>query len=282
MATPIDPRPRSTKKVADVPVTLVETTSLGTFQAAIASSISTAIDTETAYTPHAFVGPNAAPGALRVISAATRNSNGTEQAWVLDVMNLNRLTIASILSGVDAKAWNADFDARVLDRDLFDPARKTDSATTSISWWDAQLADALLHQGRTGFSFYHGLAWAVEWYLGLTAEGKGTTQLSYNEVDPLSDDQILYAAADAIETLWVADEISSRIDEAGLLEVCRLEQRARPFLDHMERVGLPFDWSGWEQRLDRMEQRRTQVSSELADLTGGGQASLFGDTLEPS
>ena len=140
----------------------------------------------------------------------------------------------------------------------------------------------MLHQGRTGFSFYHGLAWAVEWYLGLTAEGKGTTQLSYNEVDPLSDDQILYAAADAIETLWVADEISSRIDEAGLLEVCRLEQRARPFLDHMERVGLPFDWSGWEQRLDQMEQRRTQVSSELADLTGGGQASLFGDTLEPS
>ena len=282
MATPIDPRPRSTKKVADVPVTLVETTSLGTFQAAIASSISTAIDTETAYNPHAFVGPNAAPGALRVISAATRTSDGTEQAWVLDVMNLNRLTIASILSGVDAKAWNADFDARVLDRDLFDPARKTDSATTSISWWDAQLADALLHQGRTGFSFYHGLAWAVEWYLGLTAEGKGTTQLSYNDVDPLSDDQVLYAAADAVETLWVADEISNRIDEAGLLEVCRLEQQARPFLDHMERVGLPFDWSGWEQRLDRMEQRRTQVSSELADLTGGGQASLFGDTLEPS
>ena len=106
MATPIDPRPRSTKKVADVPVTLVETTSLGTFQAAIASSISTAIDTETAYNPHAFVGPNAAPGTLRGISAATRNSDGTEQAWVLDVMNLNRLTIASILSGVDAKAWN--------------------------------------------------------------------------------------------------------------------------------------------------------------------------------
>ena len=282
MVTPIDPRPRSTKKVADVPITLVEAASLGTFQAAIANSISTAIDTETAYNPLAFVGPNAAPGALRVISAATRNSDGTEQAWVLDVMTLDRLTIASILSDVKAKAWNADFDARVLDRDLFDPARKANSGTTTISWWDAQLADALLHQGRTGFGFYHGLAWAVEWYLGLTAEGKGTTQLSYNEVDQLSDDQVLYAAADAIETLWVADEINNRIDEAGLVEVCRLEQEARPFLDHMERVGLPFDWPGWEQRLGHMEQRRTQVSSELADLTGGGQASLFGNTLEPS
>lgn len=282
MATPIDPRPRSTKKVDDVPVTLVETASLGTFEAAIHNSIATAIDTETAYNPQAFVGPNASPGALRVISAATRSPDGLEQAWVLDVMNLDRLTIALILSGVSADAWNADFDSRVLDRDLFEPATKAQSAVTSILWWDAQLADALLHQGRTGFSFYHGLAWAVEWYLGLSAEGKGTTQLSYNESDPLSTDQVLYAAADAIETLWVADEIKCRIGEAGLSEVCRLEQGARPFLDHMERVGLPFDWPGWEQRLDQMEERRAQVSSDLANLTGGGQASLFGDTLEPS
>ena len=282
MATPVDPRPRSTRKVDDVPVTLVDPTSLDAFEIAINSSTSTAIDTETAYTAQAFVGPNAAPGALRVISAATRNSAGTEQAWVLDVTTLDRSAIASILSGTNADAWNADFDARVLDRDLFEPASQTGGAINSISWWDAQLADALLHQGRTGFSFYHGLAWAVEWYLGLRAEGKGTTQLSYNEVDPLSDEQVLYAAADAVETLWVADEIRSRVEQAGLSEVCRLEQKARPFLDHMQRVGLPFDWPGWEQRLERMEERRTQVSSDLAGLTGGGQATLFGETLEPS
>ncbi|HAF68591.1 MAG TPA: hypothetical protein DCL16_05665 [Acidimicrobiaceae bacterium] len=282
MAAPIDPRPRSTKKVDDIPVTLVDTTSLNDFEVAIDSSISTAIDTETAYTAQAFVGPNAAPGALRVISAATRNSDGLEQAWVVDVMTLDRLAIASILSGVSADAWNADFDARVLDRDLFEPARKNNQAVSSISWWDAQLADALLYQGRTGFSFYHGLAWATEWYLGLSAEGKGTTQLSYNEVDPLSNEQVLYAAADAVETLWVADEIRTRVELAGLSEVCRLEQKARPFLDHMERTGLPFDWPGWEQRLGQMEERRTQVSSDLAGLTGGGQATLFGETLEPS
>ena len=282
MAAPIDPRPRSTKKVDDIPVTLVDTTSLNDFEVAIDSSISTAIDTETAYTAQAFVGPNAAPGALRAISAATRNSDGLEQAWVVDVMTLDRLAIASILSGVSADAWNADFDARVLDRDLFEPARKNNQAVSSISWWDAQLADALLYQGRTGFSFYHGLAWATEWYLGLSAEGKGTTQLSYNEVDPLSNEQVLYAAADAVETLWVADEIRTRVELAGLSEVCRLEQKARPFLDHMERTGLPFDWPGWEQRLGQMEERRTQVSSDLAGLTGGGQATLFGETLEPS
>ena len=180
MATPVDPRPRPSKKVEDVPVTLVDPTSLDAFEVAIRNSISTAIDTETAYTPQAFVGPNAKPGALRVISAATRNSSEIEQAWVLDIKALDPLVVASILSGTSADAWNADFDARVLDRDLFEPAKKTRDDIQSISWWDAQLADALLHQGRTGFSFYHGLAWAVEWYLGLNAEGKGTTQLSYN------------------------------------------------------------------------------------------------------
>ena len=136
--------------------------------------------------------------------------------------------------------------------------------------------------GRTGFGFYHGLAWAVEWYLGLSAEGKGTTQLSYTENEALSQEQVMYAAADAVETLWVAEKIRARISDEGLSAVCRLEQAARPFLDHMERVGLPFDWPSWEQRLQEMEQRRIELSTDLAVLTGGGQASLFGETLEPS
>ena len=282
MTVPTDPRPRSSKRVGDVPVKLVDASSLEDFEVAIHDSEARAIDTETVYTPQAFSGPNAAPGALRVISAATRDSQGFDQAWVIDVTSVNRSSIAKILSGVTADAWNADFDSLVLDRDLFGPAREVDNSVEPITWWDAQLADALLHQGRTGFSFYHGLAWAVEWYLGLSVEGKGTTQLSYTDTDALSEEQVMYAAADAIETLWVAEEIRTRIRNTGLLEVCRLEQQARPFLDQMERVGLPFDWSGWEQRLKEMEQRRAQVSTDLAALTGGGQASLFGESLQPS
>ena len=282
MTVPVDPRPRSSKRVDEVPVTLVDTSSLEEFETAIRESSATAIDTETAYTPEAFTGPNAAPGALRVISAATRDSDGFERAWVVDTASIDCSSLAKMLSGVTADAWNADFDSLVLDRDLFGPARLAGSPVQSISWWDAQIADALLHQGRTGFSFYHGLAWAVEWYLGLSVEGKGTTQLSYTETEALSQEQVMYAAADAVETLWVAEKIRSRISDEGLSAVCRLEQAARPFLDHMERVGLPFDWPSWEQRLQEMEQRRIELSTDLAALTGGGQASLFGETLEPS
>ena len=242
----------------------------------------TAVDTETVYDPETFRGPDGRAGPLRVISAATRDTEGADRAWVVDVREIDSLSLAAALSGVHANAWNADFDARVLDRDLFDPARRNNPSLDSMTWWDAQLADALLHQGRTGFSFYHGLAWATEWYLGLRVEGKGSTQLSYTETDPLDSEQVAYAAADAVETLWVAEEIRSRIVEAGLQEVCRLEQRARPFLDHMERVGLPFDWVTWEQRLNEMDEMRVQVSGRLAELTGGGQGTLFGGTLEPS
>jgi len=279
---PVDPRPRSSKRVADVPITRVDDDCLEDFADALRQSTMRAVDTETVYNPEAFSGPNSSPGALRVISAATRNKDGLDHAWVLDVREIEPSSLASALSGVKADAWNADFDARVLDRDLFDPARQTDESVESMTWWDAQLADALLHQGRTGFGFYHGLAWATEWYLGLHVEGKGSTQLSYTESDPLNVEQVTYAAADAVETLWVAEEIRSRLINAGLENVCQLEQRARPFLDHMERVGLPFDWVGWEEKLTAMDQRRVQVSGRLAELTGGGQGNLFGETLEPS
>lgn len=282
MAEPIDPRPTSSKAVSDVPITFVAASDLPSFESAVSTATAMALDTETVYNPEAFSGPNPSPGELRVISVATRNSDDLEQAWVIDVTKVDRSIIAEALNGASADAWNADFDARVLDRDLFAQAIDNSSQTASISWWDAQLADALLHQGRTGFSFYHGLAWAVEWYLGLEAEGKGTTQLSYTKSGELTDAQITYAAADAVETLWVADEIRSRISLNGLDTVCRLEQGARPFLDHMEREGLPFDWSGWESRLLQMEADRKQVSHRLAELTGGGQGTLFETTLEPS
>ncbi|MEC9338216.1 MAG: DNA polymerase [Actinomycetota bacterium] len=282
MAIPVDPRPQPSKTVADVPITFVDDSSLEDFTSALRQSVMRAVDTETVYDPGAFRGPNSSPGSLRVISAATRDEDGSENAWVLDVRQLDSSAVAAALNGITADAWNADFDARVIDRDLFAPTRESDASLGSMMWWDAQLADALLHQGRTGFGFYHGLAWAVEWYLGLRVEGKGSTQLSYTKDNPLSVEQVTYAAADAVETLWVAEEIRSRIAKSGLTEVCRLEQHARPFLDHMERVGLPFDWVAWEQRLAGMDQQRIHVSGRLAELTGGGQGTLFDGALEPS
>lgn len=217
-------------------------------------------------------------GLLRVMSVATRSRDGAEHAFVVDARDLDPRRLAPLLDGVVADAWNASFDARVLDAAVWD----TDDTTQTLRWWDAQLADALLYQGRSGFNWYHGLAWAVERYLGFEAMGKGTTQLSYTATDDLDDDQIAYAAADAVETLWVGDALRVRIESAGLQTVCAIEMAARPFLDRMQRSGLPFDWQGWRAELDRVRADHRACVDRLAALTGGGQGNLFDDVTEPS
>ncbi len=217
-------------------------------------------------------------GELRVMSVAVRAADGTEAAFVVDARDVEPALLAPLLTDVTADAWNAHFDARVLDAAVW----KTTDTTSAITWWDAQLADALLWQGRSGFTWYHGLAWATRHYLGVEIDGKGTVQLSYDATSDLTAEQVAYAAADAVYTMWVGDRLRAEVAAAGLGTVCEIEQAARPFLDQMQRSGLPFDWPGWKAELDRLEVERSEVLTRLAMMTGGGQASLFEPTVEPS
>ncbi len=250
---------------------LNDASQLPDLERALADSERVAIDTEVP-----IDGPR--KHLLRVMSVAVRATDGSEQAFVVDARDLDPTQLASVLSGVTADAWNANFDARVLDAAVWGAS----DTTVGLRWWDAQLADALIHQGRSGFTWFHGLAWATEHYLGIQAEGKGTIQLSYTASDDLTEEQIAYAAADAVETLWVADAIRSEITKAGLDKICEIEMGARPFLDRMERTGLPFDRAGWEGELTEMEQRHRSSVGRMASLTGGGQGTLFDDVVEPS
>ena len=283
----LDPRPEATRDPAGVPVTVVGADGLGDLVDALAGSTARAVDTETDFEPRQAETRGHVPK-LRVISAATRARDGTERAWVVDVGRHDLVELATALHeglrvpDLASDAWNATFDDRVIGTHLMEPAAAAGAAVGSLRWWDAQLADALLHQGPTGFSFFHGLAWAAERYLGLSVEGKATTQFSFGANGPLSDRQIAYAAADAVETLWVSGVLREGLRDAGLDEVCRLEQAARPFLDRMERAGLPFDVQGWEAELAELASRRAEVLTCLAELTGGGQGDLFGGGLEPS
>lgn len=257
---------------AGVPLTFINSPDqLPELKGALASSVRVSIDTETPIS-----GPHAQE--MRVMSLAVRDTHGTERAFVVDARDLDPTLIAPLLEGVTADAWNANFDARVVDAAVW----KSTNTTSGLSWWDAQIADALIHQGLSGVNWYHGLAWATEHYLDITAIGKGTVQLSYTAFDDLSESQIAYAGADAVETLWVGDEIRKQISEAGLEEICRIEMGARPFLDQMERSGLPFNWDGWQTELEQIASQNRVVIGQLAELTGGGQGTLFDDVVEPN
>ncbi len=239
--------------------------------AALETATRVAIDTETP-----IDGPMA--GQLRVMSVATRDPDGIDTSFVVDARDVDPTLLAPLLDGVEADAWNANFDAHVLDVAVW----KTSDTTSGLRWWDAQLGDALLHQGRSGVTWFHGLAWATEHYLGIEAEGKGTVQISFTADDDLSPEQIRYSANDAVETLWVGDEIRRALSAAGLDEVAAIEMQARPFLDQMERTGLPFDWEGWRKELDVIEANQRTVLGTIAAMTGGGQGSLFDDIIEPT
>ena len=238
---------------------------------ALRSAERVAIDTEVP-----IDGPQ--QGLMRVMSVACRAQDGSEQAFVIDSRDVDPTLLSPLLDGVTADAWNANFDARVVDAAVW----QSKDTTPGLTWWDAQLADALIHQGRSGVSWYHGLAWATHHYLGLKAQGKGTVQLSYTAFDDLTEEQIRYAAADAVETLWVADAIRSQVSDAGLDQITEIEMAARPFLDQMERTGLPFDWDGWQAELADIEVRNRGVVGQLSELTGGGQGNLFDEVIEPS
>ena len=273
METQADTRaPMKTRDPSEVPCTFIsDAADLPLLDQALRSAVRVAIDTETP-----IDGPMAQR--LRVASIATRDAYGVELAFVVDARDVDPTHMAALLVGVTADAWNANFDARVMDRAVWE---STDT-THDLTWWDAQLADALLFQGRSGFSWYHGLAWATEHYLGIKADGKGTVQLSYTATDDLTHEQVAYAAADAVETLWVGDAIRVQIAKAGLERICDVENRARPFLDQMERTGLPFDWPGWQAELEQIDQQHRSALTQLADLTGGGQGTLFDDVVEPT
>ncbi len=257
---------------ADVPLRFIDSPDKLAYLAdALDYSVRVAIDTETPIS-----GPHARE--MRVMSVATRAPDGEELAFVIDARDVDPTLLGPLLQGVTADAWNANFDARVVD----DAVWNSKDTTFGLSWWDAQIADALIHQGRSGVNWFHGLAWATEHYLGFKAEGKGTVQLSYTAFDDLTESQIAYAGADAVETLWVSDAIRVEIEAAGLVTICDIEMKARPFLDRMERTGLPFDWDQWQVELDKITKQNRQVIGQLADLTGGGQGNLFDDVIEPS
>lgn len=261
-----------TREPGSVPCTFIDDPArLADLAAALADAERVAIDTEVPIS-----GPRAQQ--LRVMSIAVRGRDGSERAFVVDGRDVDPTLLAPLLSGVTADAWNAGFDARIIDEAVWESS----DVTPHLTWWDAQLADALLHQGRSGFTWYHGLAWAADHYLGVEVTGKGDVQLSYTAHDDLTEPQIAYAAADAVETLWVADAIRVDLEKAGLERIAEIEMGARPFLDRMERTGLPFDWDGWQSELATIEAQHRTVIGRLAGLTGGGQGTLFDDVVEPT
>jgi DNA polymerase I-like protein with 3'-5' exonuclease and polymerase domains len=243
-----------------VPVTTVsDSSALDALRERVIAATYVAVDTET----HAeIILRNGLWGAVRTIQLALAfdTTEGLEtEAYVIDVRDADKTKVASVLAEVrSARGWNANFDEQVL---------KIYGAPVQ-AWQDAMLDDAVLWAGMPGRSFYLGLAIAAQRYLGVELEGKGTVQTSFDGVTDLSEDQIRYAARDAIITLHVSLMLDEMLEEQGLAEAARITQGARPFAVMAHEHGFPFDIDGWSEFLANQRVNTEKALADLARMTG--------------
>lgn len=242
-----------------------------------------AMDTETVFVDK--VDPMTAQ--LRVISIATEDANGNDIAYVFDVKDMDRLALGNAFTElaqevqkrrVRVYGYNANFDDPVTTFGLTEqkPYQKQ-SYSSLLDWVDLMFAVSLPRLGSFGHK-WTSLGEAVKRYLGLELGGKGSIQLSYDADTELTDDQVRYAAHDAIATLWLADAVRDELIEANLIEAFTLEVRSRAFLHSMQVNGVAFDRDGWMKHLETINARSEELLGEIAAITGG-QPTLFGGAV---
>ena len=252
------------------PVELVtQESELSKVYADIKKSLRVAVDTET-HGETSFL--NGLWSKLRVIAIGIKLP-GSYKSYVVDVKDISVESLANLMATIEvADAWNANFDQAVLE--LYGCDVK--------SWRDAMFTDSIIHSGITGFEFWHSLAHSAKKFLNVEMLGKGSTQVSFDGSTPLTEEQIRYAGFDALITLMLAEKLDSIVSEKGLEIPVDLEQKARPFILQMMNNGMPFDSESWNSEVIKYHEKgRADALLELANLTGGGEITLFGETNEP-
>lgn len=253
------------------PVVMVTEDKLSVLAAAMdADEWMPAVDTETVYR-EALTSDNI-PGAVRVISVSTRDAAGTEQMFLIDCRDVPSDAISQLMADREVCGWNANFDDLAMHQSGFPPK----------AWWCAMISDAVLRCGRAGVEFYRTLDAASEEFTGEGLTGKGTTAISYDAHSDLTEEQVRYAAHDALATRRVASVLRGMLSEAGLDATAALEQGARRFIARMMTAGMPFDLEGYLS--EAIAERQVSVdehTAELARLTSEvGQYDLFsGDVV---
>jgi DNA polymerase I-like protein with 3'-5' exonuclease and polymerase domains len=256
---PLMPKPRRVD-VDSVPVTLITgKEALAALAERVKVADHVAVDTET---HDAHVLRNGLWGAVRTIQLALGFGpleTMVVESYVIDVRDVAVADVAEVLAAVPvARGWNANFDEEVLE--IYGAPVGT--------WRDAMLDDAVLWAGMPGRSFYLGLAVAADRYIGVSVDGKGTVQTSFDGTTDLNADQVRYAARDAIVTLYVSLVLEEMLIAQDVKQAADITQGARPFAVMAQRAGFPFDIDGWGEFLANQRVNTEKALADLARLTG--------------
>jgi DNA polymerase-1 len=160
-----------------------------------------------------------------------------------------REPLHALLAGSALKIFhNAKFDLQFLQQA---------GLTVHGPLFDTMLASQLLDAGV--YSRRHGLADLTQHFLGVQLDKD--EQASDWSREPLSPEQIAYAAMDAAVLLPLREALLPHLETAGLMDVAQLEWAALPAVAEMERTGIGVD----RQTLDCLRQRLTTETDQAAD-----------------
>jgi DNA polymerase-1 len=140
--------------------------------------------------------------------------------------------------------------------------------------WDTKLADVILRCGRDEAEMTHGrpegssLGDLAYRYLGVKVD-KGL-QMSFVDADPNTFvptlEQIQYAAIDAAVVVPLRRTLQRRLDQDGLGEVMRLENRLVPVLAEMELRGMGVSVDKWRGVLTDLDAQMLDQETQLVEV----------------
>lgn len=200
------------------------------------------------------------PGECRVISIAARLADGVK-AWVLDMGWVSSAAI-SAMARLKPFMWNKSFDRLVLRR-----------LGVKIAAYDLMLGESLLRTGEPGALRHSTLADVAFRELGVFIGGKKSTRLDYRpraERENLTDDEIKYAAADAIVTLYLGLKLGPQLEAALLTDTFFGDCAGEPWVTSMEWRGFHVDGDGYRADLDTERAMMDAAGAQIALATTAG------------
>ncbi len=200
---------------------------------------------------------------LRLIQLATHDGAYVLDAGRVDPRVLAPLFDAPVGVGPLMIAQNAAFDLRFL--------HQVGLATPAAGrLFDTELVARLLSASafKKGYApVKHGLAAIARRVLGLSLDKTAQTSDWAGE---LTEEQLRYAALDAVVLPLIAERLQAELVAGGLERVAALEMEALPAVAWLMETGVPFDSDGW-QRLARLaEQDVARVEQDLTLLAATG------------
>jgi DNA polymerase I-like protein with 3'-5' exonuclease and polymerase domains len=207
-----------------------------------------------------------------VISVAS-----SEQAWVLDTRGMAPELVADWLRRLFAEH------AIVVHNGIFDLVFLRNKYRVPLpepgKFWDTMLVEAVLRGGSGEVS----LEELAQDYLGLVLD-KGL-QTSFQAQGELSEDQIRYAAYDALALHGIRAGQHQRLrGEPGLFRVVALEHRAAPAFWEMQLRGVAVDLEALEEEAElwrsEAEALRVMLESRLTKRVIGAREEKVGRAEE--